>query len=147
MADDLLVIIPTRGPRGATPESTQAWDDTGATADVLFCVDKDDPELAAYKVQAKALADDSRVRVVFSARKRLVGPLNRAAVKSRGDYRFLAFRGDAHRPRPAAQPWDERIRICLSGGPGIVYGNDRLQGEKMATAVAMTSDIVQTLSY
>ena len=55
--------------------------------------------------------------------------------------------GDDHRPRPAAMPWDARIRECLSGGPGIVYGNDLLQGEKMATAVAMTSDIVTTLGY
>lgn len=147
MADDLLVIIPTRGRPGAVPEIMQAWDDTRATADVLFCVDKDDPELAGYKQQAKVLADDSRVRFVFWARKRLVGTLNQAAVKNAGDYRFLAFLGDDHRPRPAATPWDERIRICLSGGPGIVYGNDLLQGEKMATAVAMTSDIVTTLDF
>lgn len=147
MADDLLVIIPTRGRPGAVPEIMQAWDDTGATADVLFCVDKDDPELAAYKQQAKALADDGRVRFVYWARKRLVGTLNQAAVKNAGDYRFLAFMGDDHRPRVADMPWDARIRECLSGGPGIVYGNDLLQGEAMATAVAMTSDIVTTLSY
>ncbi|MFJ4785137.1 glycosyltransferase family A protein [Streptomyces sp. NPDC088794] len=147
MADDLLVIIPTRGRPGAIPEIMQAWDDTGATADVLFCVDKDDPELAAYKAQAKVYADDARVRFVYWARKRLVGTLNQAAVKNAGDYQFLAFLGDDHRPRPGAMPWDERIRICLSGGPGIVYGNDLLQGEAMATAVAMTSDIVQTLGY
>jgi hypothetical protein len=147
MADDLLVIIPTRGRPQAIPEIMQAWDDTGATADVLFCVDKDDPELAAYKQQAKALADDERVRFVYWARKRLCGTLNQAAVKNAGGYRFLAFLGDDHRPRPAAMPWDARIRECLSGGPGIVYGNDLLQGEKMATAVAMTSDIVTTLDY
>ncbi|HEY9369574.1 hypothetical protein [Streptomyces sp.] len=147
MADDLLVIIPTRGRPNAIPEIMTAWDDTGATADVLFCVDKDDPQLAGYKQQAKALADDGRVRFVFWARKRLVGTLNQAAVKNAGDYRFLAFMGDDHRPRPAETPWDERIRICLSGGPGIVYGNDLLQGEAMATAVAMTSDIVTTLGY
>lgn len=145
--DDLLVIIPTRGRPQAIPEIMQAWDDTGATADVLFCVDKDDPELAAYKQQAKALAGDGRVRFVFWARKRLCGTLNQAAVKNAPAYRFLAFMGDDHRPRPAAMPWDARVRECLSGGSGIVYGNDLLQGEAMATAVAMTSDIVQTLGY
>ena len=147
MADDLLVIIPTRGRPHAIPEIMQAWDDTGATADVLFAVDKDDPELNAYKAQAKALADDERVRFVYWARKRLCGTLNQAAVKNAGQYRFLAFLGDDHRPRPATMPWDARIRECLSGGPGIVYGNDLLQGEKMATAVAMTSDVVETLGY
>ncbi|WP_186319231.1 glycosyltransferase family A protein [Streptomyces sp. SAJ15] len=147
MTDDLLVIIPTRGRPQAVPQIMAAWDETGATADLLFCVDKDDPELAAYKQQAKAMESDSRVRFVFWTRKRLCGTLNQAAIKNADSYRFLAFMGDDHRPRPADRPWDERFRECLSGGPGIVYGNDLLQGENMPTAVAMTSDIVTTLSY
>ncbi|MEU5772710.1 hypothetical protein ABZ819_05315 [Streptomyces venezuelae] len=147
MADDLLVIIPTRGRPQAVPEIVQAWDDTGATADLLFAVDTDDPELAAYKKHAATYKADSRVRFTFGKRRRLVGTLNQQAVKAAKSYRFLAFLGDDHRPRPSAIPWDERIRVCLSGGPGIVYGNDLLQGEKMATAVAMTSDIVETLGW
>ncbi|MYY79766.1 MULTISPECIES: hypothetical protein [unclassified Streptomyces] len=147
MADDLLVIIPTRGRPQAVPEIVQAWDDTGATADLLFAVDTDDPELAAYKQHATAYKADSRVRFTFGKRRRLVGTLNAQAVKAAKSYRFLAFMGDDHRPRPAAMAWDARIRECLSGGPGIVYGNDLLQGEAMATAVAMTSDIVDTLGY
>ncbi|WP_309049106.1 hypothetical protein [Streptomyces sp.] len=145
--DDLLVIIPTRGRPQAVPEIVQAWDDTGATADLLFAVDTDDLELAAYKKHAAVLKADSRVRFTFGKRRRLVGTLNQQAVKAAGTYRFLAFMGDDHRPRPAAMPWDARIRECLSAGPGIVYGNDLLQGEAMATAVAMTSDIVETLGY
>lgn len=147
MTDDLLVIIPTRGRPQAVPELVAAWDETGATADLLFAVDTDDPELAAYKQHAATLKADPRFRFTFGKRRRLVGTLNQQAVKAAKTYRFLAFLGDDHRPRPAAMPWDARIRECLSGGPGIVYGNDLLQGEKMATAVAMTSDIVATLSY
>ncbi|MGW6741654.1 glycosyltransferase family 2 protein [Streptomyces sp. NPDC055025] len=147
MADDLLVIIPTRGRPQAVPEIVQAWDDTGATADLLFAVDTDDPELAAYKKHAVALKADGRVRFTFSKRRRLCGTLNTQAVKAAKQYRFLGFMGDDHRPRPAAMSWDARIRECLSGGPGIVYGNDLLMGEQMPTAVAMTSNIVETLGY
>lgn len=147
MADDLLVIIPTRGRPQAVPEIVQAWDDTGATADLLFAVDTDDPELAAYKKHAAELKGDGRIRFTFGKRRRLVGTLNQQAVKAAKTYRYLAFLGDDHRPRPAAMPWDARIRACLSAGPGVVYGNDLLQGEAMATAVAMTSDIVTTLDY
>ncbi|MEU1663575.1 hypothetical protein ABZ547_08165 [Streptomyces sparsogenes] len=147
MADDLLVIIPTRGRPQAVPEIMQSWDDTGATADLLFAMDTDDPELPAYKNHAAALKDDPRVRFTFSKRRRLCGTLNQQAVKAAKQYRFLAFMGDDHRPRPADRPWDERFRECLSGGPGIVYGNDLLMGERMPTAVAMTSDIVTTLGY
>ncbi|MFD3999848.1 glycosyltransferase family 2 protein [Streptomyces rubiginosohelvolus] len=147
MADDLLVIIPTRGRPQAVPALVQAWEDTGATADLLFAVDTDDPELSGYKAEAAKLKGDGRFRFVFGKRLRLCGTLNQQAVKAAKKYRFLAFMGDDHRPRPAAMPWDARIRECLSGGPGIVYGNDLLQGEAMATAVAMTSDIVARLGY
>ncbi|MER7794885.1 glycosyltransferase family A protein [Streptomyces sp. NPDC097640] len=147
MAEDLLVIIPTRGRPQAVPAIMQAWNDTGATADLLFCVDTDDPELAAYKNHAAAVKADPRVRFVFGKRRRLCGTLNQQAVKAAKSYRFLAFFGDDHRPRPADRPWDSRIRECLSGGPGIVYGNDLLMGERMPTAVAVTSDIVMTLGY
>ncbi|MGW4076053.1 glycosyltransferase family 2 protein [Streptomyces asiaticus] len=147
MADDLLVIIPTRGRPDSVPAIVQAWNDTGATADLLFAVDTDDPELAAYKQHAAELKGDPRVRFTFGKRRRLCGTLNQQAVKAAKTYRFLAFLGDDHRPRPADRPWDERFRECLSGGPGIVYGNDLLQGENMPTAVAMTSDIVSTLGY
>ncbi|MGW3427936.1 glycosyltransferase family 2 protein [Streptomyces melanosporofaciens] len=147
MADDLLAIIPTRGRPGSVPAIVQAWDDTGATADLLFAVDTDDPELAAYKAHAAELKQDPRVRFTFGKRRRLCGTLNQQAVKAAKTYQFLAFLGDDHRPRPADRPWDERFRECLSGGPGIVYGNDLLMGERMPTAVAMTSDIVRTLGY
>ncbi|MFF8784817.1 glycosyltransferase family 2 protein [Streptomyces sp. NPDC015125] len=147
MADDLLVIIPTRGRPQAVPALVDAWDETGATADLLFAVDTDDPELAAYKAHAAELKGDERIRFTFGKRRRLCGTLNQQAVKAAKTYRFLAFMGDDHRPRPAARPWDARIRECLSGGPGIVYGNDLLMGERMPTAVAMTSDIVATLGY
>ena len=145
--DDLLVIIPTRNRPDAVPALVQAWDDTGATADLLFAVDTDDPQLPAYKAHAAALKGDSRVRFAYGKRRRLVGTLNLQALKAASSYRFLGFMGDDHRPRPADLPWDERFRQCLSGGPGIAYGNDLLQSEKMPTAVAMTSDIVRTLGF
>lgn len=147
MADDLLVIIPTRGRPQAVMPLVRAWHETGATADLLFAVDNDDPELDAYKREAAKFMKGGQVRFVFGKRLRLCGTLNAQAVKAAKKYRYLAFMGDDHRPRPAAMPWDARIRECLSGGPGIVYGNDLLQGEAMATAVAMTSDIVTTLGY
>jgi len=146
MTDDLLVIIPTRGRPQAVPEIMQAWEETGATADVLFAVDTDDPELAAYKKQAATYKADPRVRFTFGKRRRLCGTLNQQAGKATSKYRFLGFMGDDHRPRTVG--WDARFRECLSGGgPGIVYGNDLLMGEQMPTAVAMTSDIVKTLGY
>lgn len=145
MADDLLVIIPTRGRPQAVMALVRAWHETGATADLLFAVDNDDPEFDAYKCEAAKFMKGGQVRFVFGKRLRLCGTLNQQAVKAAKRYRYLAFMGDDHRPRTIG--WDERIRICLSGGPGVVYGNDLLMGERMPTAVAMTSDIVRALGY
>lgn len=145
MADDLLVIIPTRGRPQAVMSLVRAWHETGATADLLFAVDNDDPELDAYKREAAKFMKGGQVRFVFGTRLRLCGTLNAQAVKAAKKYRFLAFMGDDHLPRTAG--WDTRFRECLSGSPGIAYGNDLLMGERMPTAVAMTSDIVQTLGY
>jgi hypothetical protein len=147
MADDLLVIIPTRGRPQAVPEIIQAWRDTGATADLLFAVDDDDPDVDAYVADIQDAQRGAlwKPRCRIGTRLRLCGTLNEVAVREADRYRFLAFFGDDHRPRTVG--WDARIRECLSGGPGIVYGNDLLMGERMPTAVAMTSDIVQTLGY
>ena len=143
---DLLMIVPTRGRPDSVPAILEAWDATEATAHLLFAVDTDDPEIAAYKQHAAALKGDRRVKFVFGKRRRLVGTLNLQAVKAAKSYRFIGFMGDDHRPRTAG--WDARFVECLSGGgPGLVYGNDLLQGEKMPTAVALTSDIVKTLGY
>lgn len=145
---DMLVIIPTRGRPHTIPEIMRAWDDTEATAHVLFCVDTDDPQLAAYKEHVAALKGDGRVKFRYGKRRRLCGTLNQHAVREAKNYPILAFMGDDHRPR--TQGWDARFVECLSGGtagPGLVYGNDLLQSEKMPTAVAMTSDIVKTLGY
>ncbi|MFI8942745.1 hypothetical protein [Streptomyces syringium] len=144
--DDLLMIVPTRGRPDSIPAILQAWQATGATADLLFAVDDDDPQLDDYLAH-RATTDDTQVRWRIGPRLRLCGTLNAATLEVADQYRYLAFMGDDHRPRPAAVPWDARFRECLSAGPGIVYGNDLLMGEKMPTAVAMTSDIVRTLGY
>jgi len=148
MADDLLVIIPTRGRPQAVSEIAAAWNETGATADLRFVIDNDDPAEDEYLAAITKVMETPRswrLHYTDGPRLRLCGSLNDAALHDAPNYRFLAFFGDDHRPRTAG--WDARLRECLSGGPGIVYGNDLLMSERMPTAVAMTSDIVQTLGY
>lgn len=142
---DLLMIVPTRGRPESIPEILACWDTTGATAHVLFAVDNDDPARGDYWDWGDVFAGDPRVSFMFGERRRLCGTLNAVATNRAPLYRFLGFLGDDHRPRTPG--WDRRFTECLSGGTGIVYGNDLLVGEDMPTAVAMTSDIVKTLGY
>lgn len=140
---DLLVICPTRGRPANTAALYRAWQDTTAgCSDLLFAVDDDDPSLGAYRSVHTTMPEAT---LLTGPRLRLVGTLNVVARHNAARYRYLAFLGDDHRPR--THGWDQRFVETLSAGTGVVYGNDLIQGEKMPTAVAMTSDIVQTLGY
>lgn len=149
-ADDTLIIVPTRGRPHSVAPLVKAWHDTGARAELLLALDEDDPELQVYlgaieRLSDVHLRDAGRVIVQIESRKRLVGTLNEAATRHAPDYAAIGFMGDDHRPR--TKGWDHRFAECLSGGAGIVYGNDLLVGDRFPTAVMMTSDIVQALGY
>ena len=58
----------------------------------------------------------------------------------------MGFMGDDHCPRTVG--WDRAYLDSLQElRTGMVYGNDLLQGGKLPTQIAMTSDIVRTLGY
>jgi hypothetical protein len=144
MPSDCLVIIPTRGRPHSVEALAQAWDDTDADSDVLLCIDSDDPEAGRYRYEWEEL-DHPRFGLREGPRLRLAGTLNAAMVEHVDEYKVIAFMGDDHRPR--TKGWDRRFAECLSGGTGIVYGNDLLVGDRFPTAVWMTSDIPARLSY
>lgn len=140
---DLLVIVPSRGRPHNIADLYVAWSETThRDARLLVAVDADDPELPEYQ----RVCSLTGVELEVGPRLRLTGTLNKLATERAPHYRAIAFMGDDHRPRTVG--WDSHITQTLDRlGTGIVYGNDLLQGEKMATAVAMTSDIVSTLGY
>jgi hypothetical protein len=141
---DLLVIVPSRGRPQNIARLALAWLSTATgRSELLVAVDDDDPELPAYRTALNAYP---WIRRHIGPRLRLCGTLNEVAVAEAPNHRALAFLGDDHIPRSPG--FDPRLVAALDRlGTGIAYGNDLLQGEKMPTAVAMTSDIVQTLGY
>jgi hypothetical protein len=144
MSADLLVIVPTRNRPQNARALYESWEATvTGRADLLFVCDDDDPQLDSYKNQMSWMP---LAQLEVGSRLRMVGSLNRAAVAHADEYKYLGFFGDDHRPR--VNGWVEKFCETLSKSPAsVVYGNDLLQGEKMATAVAMTSDIVRALGY
>lgn len=140
---DLLVIVPSRGRPHNIADLWVSWSETThRSAELLVAVDDDDPTLPEYERVCSLIG----VELVVGPRLRLTGTLNKVAVERALQHRALAFMGDDHRPRTIG--WDKHLMDALDQlGTGIVYGNDLIQGEKMATAVAMTSDIVTTLGY
>lgn len=141
---DLLVLVPTRGRPQNAQAFYDAWVATTNDADLCFVIDEDDPLLGTYRYREPMM---SRASIYLAPPKlRMVGALNHAALNFVVDYKYLAFMGDDHRCRTLY--WDLSVREAMAGKPvAIAYGNDMLQGEKMPTAVIMTSNIVQTLGY
>jgi hypothetical protein len=144
MTTELLMIVPTRGrPQNARDLYTSWMATVTGNSQLLFVVDEDDPQLESYRTQMAWMLN---AQLLIGPRLRMVGSLNAAATSQGVQYKYVGFMGDDHRPRTLG--WDTRFIEVLAKSPAsIVYGNDLLQGEKMATAVAMTSDIIQTLGY
>lgn len=150
MAADLLMIVPSRGRPQNVAALLDTWGETATgAADLLIALDEDDPALPGYEALHVLDRWPARLGVPrwrIGKRLRLGGTLNEVAAAYSAAYRMLGFLGDDHRPRTAG--WDRRFVEALSElGTGLVYGNDLIQGAALPTAVAMTSDIVQTLGW
>ena len=143
------MICPSRGRPSAAGELARAFEETSDPAGVqlVVVIDDDDPERAGY---AEALAGGRAMllQTIGRGARGMTRPLNAVATAlcGPGGAELIGFVGDDHRPRTPG--WAERFAETLSGGgPGFVYGNDLLMGERMPTAVAMTADVVRTLGY
>lgn len=138
--NDLIMMVPSRGRPESIRRLHEAWTSTTTgNSHLIVLVDDDDPKLDEY-----LLIDGVDIRV--GPRLRIGGTLNHYAPLLAEEAFALGFMGDDHVPR--THGWDERFISCLKEmKTGLVYGNDLLQGERLPTAVAMTSDIVTTIGY
>ena len=135
---NLVVLVPSRNRPGSIAELIKSFDETETESDLIVIVDDDEPQMDEY------LAQGCDVLMVQKQGKGMAKPLNFAANLMKDKYRHFAFLGDDHRPR--TKNWDVHFINKLDElGTGLVYGNDLLQGENLATAVAMTGNIVKEL--
>lgn len=144
MRDELLVIVPTRGRPHNIPRILDAWDKTGAHehAQLLLAVDADDPRLHIYMAFESPNCEILKHPVWVP----MVTKLNDTARYSlaRRNWPHVAFMGDDHVPR--TKGWAERyVEELRELGTGVVYGDDLVQGRKLCTQWAMTTDIVRAL--
>jgi len=142
----MLYIVPSRGRPDNIRALIEAWEATRDEAKLWVCVDEDDPKLEEYE----ALTLPGWVCVSVAERMRLGGTLNywsSVALHDPRNHQAIGFMGDDHRPR--TPHWDTAIleSIAAAGGTAVVYGNDLLQGRNLATAVAISTNIVAALGY
>jgi hypothetical protein len=141
MKKEILVIVPSRsavtGRERNVERFIQHWMlFTEGLSDICISLDEDD-EHQYERYQG--------VIYTVNPNERLVPKLNRAAERFADEYKYIAFFGDDHVIKSS---WEfEMITYFEKHGVGIAYGNDLLQGERLPTAVCMTSNIIKTLGY
>lgn len=134
---DAVLLLPTRGRPDRIEAAIDGWRSNSTRTDLLVCLDNDDPTLDQYQRHP-----DVQYRV--GPRLRMCPTVNAAASEVADRYKYIGFIGDDHLIRTLG--WDELL-IQSIGDWGIAYGDDRLQGQGLATHCMLSSNIVGTLGY
>jgi hypothetical protein len=152
MSANLIVIVPSRGRPYNVSRVAAAWSDTDAWADgaeLLFAVDRDDPEHDEYHAAVQRAAreyGESVTAQVLPTWEPMVRKLDKVATAlARGGFAYaLGFAGDDHLPRTAG--WVQRYTSTLYDfGSGFVSCPDGYRTDDLPTQWAVTADIVQAL--
>ena len=142
MKKKILIIVPSRSGSSVRHPNVDRFIEnwrlnSEGLSDLCIALDEDDE----FKYPRR-----EGVIYEVNPRIRMIPTLNKIAVKYKNDYEYISFFGDDHVIRTK---WEsEFINFFESkNGVGIAYGNDLLQGERLPTAVCLTSNIVNTLGY
>lgn len=117
------------------------WERTEATAQLVVCLDEEDPDLNGYI----DVIGDRAERVVAEWRS-LCDWVNYVsfALDWAADFEIVGQFGDDNHPRTPG--WDAAVAAAMRP-MGVVYGNDLHQGEKLPTAAFVDSEIIRRLGY
>lgn len=137
MANSNLVIIPSRGRPQNVERCIKALKENSLISD--FCVAIDDDQSDLYpRLEGVIYEVNPRLRVN--------GTLNLVATKYANQYKTISFIGDDHLVK--SKNWDQFMAEPINTkGYGLSYGNDLLQGEILATAAMMSTNIIEILGF
>ena len=132
-----LVILPTRSRPENAERCINALKEHSVMSDFIIAIDDDQSDLYPRL---------DGVTYEVNPRLRMNGTLNLVANKYADKYETIFFLGDDHLVQTPA--WDEYLAGSIaSKGYGLAYGNDLLQGVKLATAVMMSTNIIKAVGF
>lgn len=153
----VVVVVPSRGRPEQARLTIQAIRDTAVRISTLtvLAVDSDDPTLPEYRNMIDAFPvtfgpfRPTPIMLVLDPDETgdLVKATNTVSlmIAKSDPYAIIGNLGDDHRPR--TEGWDRMVVETLTDKPGIVYGDDLLQGEKLPTAPFISASIVNALGW
>ncbi len=129
---EIAIIVPSFRRQHKIEECVQAWKDTtsGRSDFILVLEEKDEP-----------YPEIDGITVI----KGDYGSLSKAwneGFKAFPDYQYYTFINDDHLIR--TKGWEEKVISALKNG-GVAYGNDLIQGQRLATAATFSGDIIRKL--
>ena len=132
-----LVILPTRSRPENAERCINALKEHSVMSDFIIAIDDDQTDLYPRL---------EGVTYEVNPRLRMNGTLNLVANKYADKYDTIFFLGDDHLVQ--TPNWDEYLAGAIKEkGYGLAYGNDLLQGVKLATAVMMSTNIIKTVGF
>ena len=142
MKNQILIVVPSRsGNSTRYPNVDRFIENWKLNSERLsdLCVALDDDDDFNYPRRDGVIYE-------INPRIRMIPTLNQIAMKYKDQYKYIAFFGDDY---VIQSKWESQFInfFELNNGVGIAYGNDLLQGERLPTAVCLTSNIVDTLGY
>jgi hypothetical protein len=144
----ITVLVPSRARPSSILRLAEAFRDLSRAETWLnILVDDDDPKLDEYYDAYGYIENEIYPFVLLDTIPKgppgIVHPVN--LIAPRVSSSIVGFMGDDHIPR--TEGWDTKIIEAFDGHPTIVYGDDKFQGQNLATAVFMSRSIIQTLGY
>jgi hypothetical protein len=132
-----LAILPSRSRPESVERGVKALQEHSRISDICVAIDDD---------QADLYPRLDGVIYEVNPRLRMNGTLNLVASKYADKYETIYFLGDDHLVKTPG--WDEILYESIQArGYGLSYGNDLLQGQKLATAVMMSTNIIRAIGY
>jgi hypothetical protein len=148
----LTMVVPSKGRPQNASRLIQAVNETAGDEleRLVIAIDYQEPLAAEYQgvipVGEEWDSWDWVSLAHVQAEPQRMGPvLNRVALEYARDSDYVGFMGDDHLPR--TDKWDEELIETLGDRPGVAFGNDLAQGEKLPTACLVSSDIIRSLGY
>jgi hypothetical protein len=120
-------------------ELLAAFDATCTSDTRLVCRVDDDDDLEAYRAAVP-------YHLYVGQRIGLGASINEMATAWMDKVDCVGFMGDDHRPRTVG--WDTRILDAVAREPlAVVYADDLLQGQRLATQAFMGAELVRRLGF
>jgi hypothetical protein len=132
-----LAVIPSRGRPDNVARAVAALKEHSKISDICVAIDDDEADLYP-RIDGVIYEVNPRLR--------MNGTLNLVANKYADNYKTIYFLGDDHMVRTTG--WDELLYAPIKERSyGLAYGDDKFQGENLATAVMMSTNIIKILGF